>query len=488
MRRILFIAALLLATPAAAQSSWSQTPEVTSQRPEIWRAILSDARYQVQHGVIFGDSQEASPQGLGDVYISALHAEFAARYGTCGMTPLARVGESYGGGSPYADWLLRGDAPSPGFVESTLLEGRFLPPGLRLAQTSALSPGNANFEQRYGWWVGLDPDARFSTPHAGLVPGTQWIDVSQGVYAEVFAMSGPGAGELRLRVVPAPGNVPDLNAPASATLVTSLGLDAPEIQPRSERFGPLTWPEGSRLQVEISGTDPARISHLLSVRFTSVARPTGVVFTDLSQGGYLTASVVQNHDKSGPIIRAIRPDFAVVCLGANDALLSGPNFYRRDLLQLIRFIRQSTRDDLPIMLIADVYRELPLDAQRFAYDRYPGVCHQLALEDPFICAVNSRRLTEARGWGRGTAAPFMTDAVHHSPLGARTKAAVEAGAIFRAFACRADINSDGFLDFFDLDDFVAEFEIGGNAADFNSDGFVDFFDLDDFIAAFESGC
>jgi hypothetical protein len=57
--------------------------------------------------------------------------------------------------------------------------------------------------------------------------------------------------------------------------------------------------------------------------------------------------------------------------------------------------------------------------------------------------------------------------------------------------CPADFNGDGFLDFFDYDDYVACFEGAGAPgcdADFNGDGFVDFFDYDDFVAAFEVGC
>jgi hypothetical protein len=57
--------------------------------------------------------------------------------------------------------------------------------------------------------------------------------------------------------------------------------------------------------------------------------------------------------------------------------------------------------------------------------------------------------------------------------------------------CRADFNQDGFLDFFDYDDFIACFEgrcPPGKSADFNLDGFADFFDYDDFVAAFEAGC
>jgi hypothetical protein len=58
--------------------------------------------------------------------------------------------------------------------------------------------------------------------------------------------------------------------------------------------------------------------------------------------------------------------------------------------------------------------------------------------------------------------------------------------------CPADFNEDGFLDFFDYDDYVTCYEGGpcpvGKDADFNGDGFVDFFDYDDFVAAFERGC
>ncbi|QOI99124.1 MAG: hypothetical protein HRU70_00910 [Phycisphaeraceae bacterium] len=58
--------------------------------------------------------------------------------------------------------------------------------------------------------------------------------------------------------------------------------------------------------------------------------------------------------------------------------------------------------------------------------------------------------------------------------------------------CPADFNDDGFLDFFDLDAYVACFEgtecPEGKDADFNGDGFVDFFDLDAYTEAFENGC
>lgn len=66
------------------------------------------------------------------------------------------------------------------------------------------------------------------------------------------------------------------------------------------------------------------------------------------------------------------------------------------------------------------------------------------------------------------------------------------GLAFVPDRCEADFNADGFVDFFDFDDFVSCFESSacppGTSADFDRDGFVDFFDLDAFVTAFEAGC
>jgi CubicO group peptidase (beta-lactamase class C family) len=54
--------------------------------------------------------------------------------------------------------------------------------------------------------------------------------------------------------------------------------------------------------------------------------------------------------------------------------------------------------------------------------------------------------------------------------------------------CAADFNGDGFLDYFDLIEFVDAFEAGYPEADVNADGFLDFFDYDTFVGSFEGGC
>ena len=54
--------------------------------------------------------------------------------------------------------------------------------------------------------------------------------------------------------------------------------------------------------------------------------------------------------------------------------------------------------------------------------------------------------------------------------------------------CPADLNGDGFLDFFDVSEFLALFAANDPIADFNPDGFFDFFDVSEFLAQFSAGC
>ncbi len=104
--------------------------------------------------------------------------------------------------------------------------------------------------------------------------------------------------------------------------------------------------------------------------------------------------------------------------------------------------------------------------------------------------------TSALRWGTLANFGFMCDrppvpaAAHVELFVPGSPAAISMPAPVPGFL--ADFNSDGFVDFFDLVDFIACFEGStcppGRDADFNGDGFVDFFDLDDFVISFETGC
>jgi hypothetical protein len=86
----------------------------------------------------------------------------------------------------------------------------------------------------------------------------------------------------------------------------------------------------------------------------------------------------------------------------------------------------------------------------------------------------------------------LSDAgVYTATAGNSCTGATSAGARLTVF-CRADFNRDGFVDFFDYDDFIACFQgvscPPNERSDFNGDGFTDFFDYDDMVAAFTGPC
>ena len=54
--------------------------------------------------------------------------------------------------------------------------------------------------------------------------------------------------------------------------------------------------------------------------------------------------------------------------------------------------------------------------------------------------------------------------------------------------CRADMNFDAQLDYFDISSFINHFAQGDLAADYTGDGSLNFFDVSAFLNAFNSGC
>jgi uncharacterized membrane protein len=99
---------------------------------------------------------------------------------------------------------------------------------------------------------------------------------------------------------------------------------------------------------------------------------------------------------------------------------------------------------------------------------------------------------DLNGWQLSRAAGISDDGTVIVGTGVNPNGNTEGFIVTLPPPCPADFNGDGFVDFFDFDDFVSCFEgtacPDGKTADFNNDGFVDFFDFDDFVVAFETGC
>lgn len=109
-----------------------------------------------------------------------------------------------------------------------------------------------------------------------------------------------------------------------------------------------------------------------------------------------------------------------------------------------------------------------------------GASHRYTTGGPASFASSDATLTA--GWA--TDAPFsgpvLDGRVFNGSLGFEVLPAPE--------ECRADINADGALNFFDVSAFAGLFGAQAAAADFNQDGAFNFFDFSAFLNAFNAGC
>lgn len=498
LRRIVSLLAASCVSEACGQPSWPDYPDFACAVPEAFHALPSPGAGRPLRILVMGDSQE-SVIGLSHVYIPALAAGLGS-VGGIPETPWVPGGFSFGGGTPYAFFLVRAAVAAPGVVISPRSTLANTPGGLSFAQTSAITVPNANNDQRFGWLVVLDHDAAWTTP-AALLARRPWMDVSQGVYVHITGRSFPGSSELEFKVSRTTGEPTYYGAQVS-THRTAMGLDDVEGTLKTQTFGPFSAPAGTKLQVEVFGADPTKVADIATVRFSSVAHPSGPVVTSLSEGGYRADSFRRTHPRTEEWIRAIAPDIVFLMYGANDAGQAIPLQAHGGALSTIIGWLRSVKPDTLAVLIPDVYRNLDAaPGSRYdLLDGYNTVAYNASMFAPNRALyINSRKMTEAIGWSRaGDPARFMYDGVHYSWVGAREKARIDSAA-FLAFmdteppVCRADFNADGFIDLFDYMDFVECFVSGNcppnrSGADFNGDAFVDLFDFIEFTDEFERGC
>ncbi len=137
--------------------------------------------------------------------------------------------------------------------------------------------------------------------------------------------------------------------------------------------------------------------------------------------------------------------------------------------------------------------EDPIDPENLpgCIDENPMLSTEFALLPGSPC-IDAGRNAALPGWVTLDLAGHArrTDDPSTADTGAGPAPVVDMGVyeVVVASSCTADFNSDGQLNFFDVQAFLAAFAIEDSSGDFNFDGQFDFFDVQSFLAAFSGGC
>ncbi len=429
------IAALVLSqavvTASAAFLDYHQVDYYWAQNPQQFQNLWQAARTQTVRIAVLGDSQETSPGGKGSVYVPRLNYEMWKRFGNVPETPFVGC-SSYGTGSPWADWLLRGVSASPGPSATRLASNQILPNMAPAAHSTINGASNINGEW-YGQLTLLEQDAIDVDPGAAIPSTTSYFNTSGVVKARIFAATNASSGEIAYWARPSDSNAPSYYNPVTTTGSLTLGLESSTFGVLSGDTAALDYGGKHYLAIEVAGTDDSKLTDILGLRFFNETHPEGVIVNSFSAGGYQAASFLANHGNAGDIFRAL--DFQVVILhyGANDiaAGLSAQDF-ETQIESVIALIRSWVGDpNLPVILIADVYRDGLTAAQSSEFDQYVGAELAIAQADSNVMVINARRLMDDIGWNgsSGQISSFLVDCCHYTPYGAQLLAAAEAAAL-----------------------------------------------------------
>jgi hypothetical protein len=424
----------LIAAPAReALEDFRNVPDVYAYDPARFAALWQTARTDTVRLALFGDSQETSPSGVGLVYVPRVNYEFWREYGNVPETQLVGHG-SYGNTNPPADWLLRGNINRPGPSPTRVSADRLPPfpmPG-PAAHSTKRSDRNVN-GQAFGQFTTLLHDGAALDAGAQIPAGVNYFDPHGVVRAQLFAHTHPSSGEVAYKARPInPGNSPYYSAVTTAGTL-ELGLESATPGVRSGWTEPLNYAGKRYMNVEVHGSQDAKLTDVLGLRYHNDSRPEGVTVMDLAAGGHTSASILAGHANAGDVFAALGFHAAVIHYGANDinAGFSAEQF-RQNTLALMAAVRSWTNDPhFKFILIADTDKASPGGERRVQYDRYVGAHFDIASRDPDVMVVNARRLMHAIGWdaSKPTFWTFSTDGVHHTAEGARRLAEAEVRAM-----------------------------------------------------------
>src|SRR5215510_7939337 len=343
---------------------------IWAQDQTRFTSLWAQAKVRAVRVAVLGDSQETSPGGMGYVYMPRLNYEGWHRFGNVPETLVAGYG-SYGDGSPWGNWLLRGAAAAPGASPTRIPPERLLPNLWVAAHSSAAGNQNIN-GQFYGQLTMVQQDAVSIAPGALVYTGAPYFCTGGPVRAQIFAATYPGSGEVRYNVRPVDTVVNNYFASIFATDTSSMGLDAASFAVRSMTTPPLPYSGHQYLQLELLGSSDAALTDIVGVRFMSDTCPQGMVFQSFAAGGYTTTDFLTRHWNAGTLFRALGFHAAVLHLGADDA---GQGItaedYQTHTEQLIAMLRSRTGDSsFPIVLMSDPYRTGLSAANQEEFDRY----------------------------------------------------------------------------------------------------------------------
>ena len=457
--------------------NFAQVDYVTVQDFAPFQEIWTKAESETVRLALFGDSQETSPGGAGARYIPRLNYEFYKLYGKVGETFVSPGFGNYGNNGP-AEWLLRGGAGSSvGNSDGNLLSAQRLP-GTRTRIYTSSAFGN---------------NTMLDTSNEALREGTEvpaeflW-NSKHNITATIFGVTFPGSDEFAWRTKPTDGGL-DFFQNNSETGTTSIGLDAEAGQFVSEEIGPLLFNGFSRQQLLVRATGKAG-AELVGVRYKNLTTPGGVSVQDFAAGGYRTDSFLNNHGEAGKMLAAFGPwDAILVHTGTNDAFSGiGDSAveYQQNVLEFMEAVRGPEWLNNPtqkFILITDPQRiDTPFFRQD-QFDQYAGALAQIALNDPYVMAINSRRSTEELGWNKENGALFLSDVVHYNAAGAILMAKVDTELMFNGDILLGDVNLDGSINFFDVPPFISVLltQAYHPKVDMNQDGLSNFFDVGPFI-------
>jgi lysophospholipase L1-like esterase len=394
--------------------------------PAAFAAIFEKARTQNVQIAMFGDSQETSPGGFGNVYIPRLNYEMWRAYGTAGLSPVGFGGSSYGSGSPFAQWLLSGSfGNSNNTVASSVPANEMLP----------------NTSSRIYKDTALGQLTKLNTTNSLVNSGSQISGISvwpnsQETYAILYARQFSGSSDgLKWRASPTNNAAvaAEFGLSNTATGTISLGLNNSAAGYVSGEVGPLPWNGLAHQQIVVAGDD-ANGAEFFGARFRNASKPGGVVIDTFAAGGYRVQTILDNHGNSGPLLKAFGPwDAIAFHFGANDAVSGGgitAAQFRTNVAALIAAMRgASWLDDATtkFILFADPYQRNLTSNQQQQYELQYSVLAELAAEDDKVMAVNTYKwLSDRLNWNSVGYEPYLVDNVHYSSLGARAVAAADA--------------------------------------------------------------